>query len=203
MKLAISRTKLFVLSSAVVVLAGLTGVAFASSPDSTAAASAGPAGSTSAATSSAAAPPAPKQLVAADIPAEASEAPKGKEWESARLIAPNRGNFIGGCKMRALREWIRVSCESYHGAGLVAGDPAGVKVWAEGELWGFDAKTNTSTTSHVTVDLPVRRGESRIVTFVDFSEGDGYGPAMAGEAETLIVTWRAGEAEPYIAVAPD
>jgi hypothetical protein len=142
-----------------------------------------------AASASASAAPAPataKLLAGADVPSEPSPVPAAREWSSAKLVKPARGG-TGMCKLSLLREWLKFHCDGYAGAGLVAGDPKGVSV----------SVTQQDQPLVTTVVLPLRRGESKIVTFLG-QEFESYGGATFHQAAMLSIVWRAGRPDPVL-----
>jgi hypothetical protein len=140
----------------------------------------------SASASAAPTPATPKLLAGADIPSEPSPVPAAREWSSARLVKPGRGG-TGTCKLWLLREWLKFHCDGYAGAGLVAGDPKGVSV-------SVNQQDQPLVTTLV---LPLRRGESKIVTFLG-QESGSYGGVTFHQAAMLSIVWRAGRPDPVL-----
>lgn len=136
------------------------------------------------------APPLPV-IHGADIPSEPSERPKEAEWKDARNYSVTRGH-PDRCQLSVVREWLRVVCKDSPGIGLVAGDPKGVTTWIQGDLQYLHPLA-------AVVELPLTRGASRIVTILDLDGGE-YDGLGVGEDSQLSVTWRAGEANPVIAL---
>ena len=128
----------------------------------------------------------------AEIPGTPSEPPTKAEWATAKTVRMHRGG-LGPCKARLLREWLELRCESLIGAGLVAGDPAGVTISAYGD------PINGQTTL-VVAQLPVRRGEARIVSFLGVSF-ESYEGISFEEAGLLSVLWRPGRPEPVLVMS--
>ena len=178
-----------------------------------------PSGAAAPSASSSASPPASAGAVApaqvdpikgSDIPTERSEPPQSKEWATARQVLTNnyawervwrsKDGLVNGCTLRLIREWLQVDCLDHYGAGLIAGERKDVTVQAYGDMFNWNEATQSMSHSHVTAVLPIERGKARIIGFDDGRGGDdfGYGPAMPGEAMTLHVWWRDGDADPSI-----
>jgi hypothetical protein len=135
------------------------------------------------------------------IPEAASEAPKAADWKDARPIRPHRGEPPGNCRFLLLREWLRVECKNEVGVSLVAGEPKGVKTWVSGNPVGWNEATNEANTSLAVLELPLRRGQSYVATFLGVDHSGGYGPATSQEAQSVHVRWRPGDADPILIVS--
>ena len=112
-------------------------------------------------------------------------------------MRPHRG-ALDRCKLTLIREWLRVTCKDWVGASLAAGDREGVKMWVAGE------RGNEQNPQAVTVILPLCRGRSQVLSFLDLS-GGGYGPLQLGEGGAMSVLWREGQEDPVIVlgILPD
>jgi hypothetical protein len=131
---------------------------------------------------------------AADIPAEPSEPVKdAKEWDGAKRVRPAREPKVP-CTFRILRDWLRIECEHRAGAGLVAGDPKDVKIWASGDVMaespGLDDKNRPPPTKAF-IQMRLRRGDTKIFQLaqVDF----GWDWVGVVGAENFTVMWREGK----------
>ena len=149
------------------------------------------------ASASVATPPKPPTVRGADIPTERSKAPKGKEWNDAREVSPTREG--SRCKLRLLREWLRVECRDEHSGALVAGSPKDVHVWASGQLFGWNQETNEPTHASLVFELPIERGQTRILNIIGVESVGDYGGLIPTEGGTLQVFWRDGAPDPVIA----
>ncbi|HTJ81931.1 MAG TPA: hypothetical protein VL400_09400 [Polyangiaceae bacterium] len=142
--------------------------------------------------SASAAPPAP--LAGAAIPTDASPPPSAGDWKDAVPVAVTRGKTE--CRLLRLREWLRIECPQFIGAGLVAGDPKEVRAWMSGNPMAWDATTNQRLPGLALVEIPLRRGQSFIATFLrpEFL----YEGATFAEGDTFQIAWREGAADPVI-----
>lgn len=135
----------------------------------------------------------PKSLLpflrGADIPTTASDKPKEAEWKEGRKVRPHRGGEE--CDLVLVREWLRVTCKSPAGLGLIAGDPKGVTLWMGGSIFGVGSTL-------ALVQMPLARGTSRVFSFTDVA-GDWDWVGL-GEGGTMSVTWRDGEPDPVIGI---
>lgn len=135
------------------------------------------------------------ELVAgAQIPTERSNPPPPAAWKDAKSVGLSRSSAMD-CRALLVREWLRVQCRNYAGVGLVAGDPKEVRTSLTGLPPGLQAP-GESGESVVYVELPLIRGASYVVTFLGL--GSDYEGNMIDEADTLQVSWRAGEADPIV-----
>ncbi|HTJ82753.1 MAG TPA: hypothetical protein VL400_13620 [Polyangiaceae bacterium] len=166
------------------------------SGDPAASASAPEAGSASASASADAKPPPPPVVHGSDIPQERSPAPKPQEWAQAKIVSPTRPG--ARCTLKLIREWLRAECTDEFGAGLIAGSPKDVHVWAGGDLFGWDEATQQLTHSTIVIDVPIERGQSRIFTIVGVEAGDDWGGVIPSDGGALHVEWRPGAADPVI-----
>jgi hypothetical protein len=141
-------------------------------------------------------PPPPPVVHGADIPEERSAAPKPQEWAQAKIVSPTRPG--ARCTLKLIREWLRAECTDEFGAGLVAGSPKDVHVWAGGDLFGWDEATQQLTHTTVIIDVPIERGQSRIFTIVGVEAGDDWGGVIPADGGALHVEWRAGAQDPVI-----
>lgn len=149
-----------------------------------------------ASSASVAALPPPPALVGADIPKDASPAPKAGEWKDGVPVAITRGTT--DCHAKRLREWLRIECPERLGVSLIAGDPKGVQTWMSGDPTKWDEATGRQGHGVALIDLPLRRGQSFIATFlrpVFLYEG-----ATFGEDATFQIVWHDGWADPVIVV---
>ncbi len=149
-----------------------------------------------AASASAASPPKPPVVRGADIPTERSKGPKPKEWSDAREISPNDGS--SRCVLKLLREWLRVECTNEYAGGLVAGSTKDVHVWAAGQLFAWDPVAERMTSSSLVFELPIERGQSRILSIVGIEAVGDYGGMIPSEGAYLHVTWREGAPDPVL-----
>lgn len=153
---------------------------------------------TGAPTSATAAAPAP--LRGAPIPAETSEPPATKEWETAPSVLATQEQKV--CTFKLLREWLRVECLHRLGASLVAGDPRDVKIWG----WGKPAVELPWHKAATVNDLPrviftmrLRRGDAKIFELLELGwTYEGY--TWAEPAERLSISWRDGKPDPVLLV---
>lgn len=137
------------------------------------------------------APPLPV-LGGAELPEAASAPPAESEWASAPEVGASRGALSSNCKARLVREWLRVTCTRSPGVGLVAGDPALVKLRS-----GFTESPLEMTSI---ADMAVRRGTSAIVSFV--SANIGTTSVTTAEGQLVQVGWREGAPHPlFVAYA--
>lgn len=162
----------------------------------------GPTASASApsASASAAAPAKPPLLRGADIPAEASDAPKIKEfndeWSTIGKTVSATREASHPCTFTLVREWLRIRCEGRIGATMFAGDPADVKILAAGGPLGDERN------QRVTIILRMKRGETKLFSLVGFESGGGYDSFdMMNEQEKISVSWREGREDPLILVS--
>lgn len=125
----------------------------------------------------------------AEIPSTVSKPPSKAEWAAAKQVRMHRGG-LGPCSAHLVREWLRLRCTNFTGAGLIAGDPTGVVIEAYGDPL-------SGGTTLVTVQLPVRRGEAKILGFTSLA-WTGYDGISFEEAGTLSVQWRAGREDPLL-----
>ena len=153
-------------------------------------------GSSASASSEPKAPP-PSALVGADIPTEASPAPKVSEWKDGVAVAINRG--ATDCHAKRLREWLRIECSERIGVSLVAGEPKGVQTWTGGDPTKWNEQTGERGHGVALIDLPLRRGQSFIATIL--RPQLGYDSATFGEDATFQIVWRPGWADPVIVVS--
>jgi hypothetical protein len=176
-----------------VVLSLLVGAAFAAASG----AASPPAPSASASASMSAAPPPPPLLSTGELPEEPGPAPKAGDWKDAQLVRPNRGES-SVCKLKVLRGWLRIECKDWLGVTLVAGEPKDVRVWVSGDPFDWE-KSEAERKSLALAELPLRRGQSYVVTFLkpDWL----YEGATTGEADTFHVVWNEGR-EPIVVVSP-
>ena len=127
------------------------------------------------------------------IPVESSSAPKPSEWASAKQVRVNRG-AQGECTASLLREWFCLRCPKWLGGGLVAGDPAGVTVTAQGSP--LDLGAEPSNHAVTTITFPARRGHALIFSFLQ--KGQEYMSASYVEAGTLSFVWRSKRPDPVL-----
>jgi hypothetical protein len=163
------------------------------------AASAAPSASTSA---SAAAPelPVPK---GADIPAEASDKPKEKEWDTGKKVRPRSDHSaadwltkVKPCTFTMVREWLRIRCIHRVGANLVTGDRADTTIVAGGQNFSDNPFTVLITTR-------MKRGETKLFTLLGLKglgDGGGYGGFTFDSDEPIAIVWREGREDPYFLV---
>jgi hypothetical protein len=143
--------------------------------------------------SASATPAAPPALRGNEIPTEPSKPPTPAEWKTARAVALQ--GLRGECTTVLVREFLRVSCTGNVGVGLVAGDPKDVQLWMRGG-WGPDPDTGDWGTPTAVVDVPLRRGQSHLFSFLIVGGGDYV--ATTGDGGHLVVSWRESDAEPLI-----
>ena len=93
---------------------------------------------------------------------------------------------------------MRIECKDWLGVTLVAGEPKDVRVWVSGDPFDWE-KSEAERKSVALADLPLRRGQSYVVTFLkpDWL----YEGATTGEADTFHVIWREGAADPIVLVS--
>lgn len=134
----------------------------------------------------------------ADPPsAEISKTPKLDEWNGAPTVKLARN--VPGCKAYRVREWLKIHCSGFPGAGasLVTGSRDGVLVWVDpagGE--GPDAMAKPRDAEIV---FPVRRGDGRVFQIAQF--GEGYdGPIGWNNAYAVSEYWIAGEPAPIVTI---
>ena len=91
-----------------------------------------------------------------------------------------------------------LSGKDWLGVTLVAGEPKDVRVWVSGDPFDWE-KSEAERKSVALADLPLRRGQSYVVTFLkpDWL----YEGATTGEADTFHVIWREGAADPIVLVS--
>jgi hypothetical protein len=126
------------------------------------------------------------------LPATPSSPPAEADWASATEVGASRGALSKDCKAKLVREWLRVTCVRSPGVGLVAGDPALVKLRS-----GFQESPLEMTS---VADVAVRRGASTIVSFV--SADIGTTSVTAAEGLVVQVGWRDGEPHPLLVSHP-
>jgi hypothetical protein len=139
-------------------------------------------------------PAPPRPVLGVDLPREPSPAPGAAEWSTGRQIAPTRGD-AGRCVLTVLREWLRVRCPGLPGAGLVAGEPDGVSVRTLGRAFTDEGLPGDLVT---VVVLPLRSGQTRVVTFNDLAIE--YDSTALVEGGMLSVVWRPGRRDPVLAM---
>jgi hypothetical protein len=130
---------------------------------------------------------APVPLRGASIPTDPTPAPKGKEWTSATPVLLD----IKACRGLLLREWLRVSCTGFIGAGLAAGNPKDAQAWGE-----IERSPIAAPIVRTGVDVRLVQGASYIVTFVDTSEG--YAGSSTSDGPTVQIVWRKGTEDPLV-----
>lgn len=130
----------------------------------------------------------------AQIPPQRSSPPPVAAWRDAQSVGFSRSSAMD-CRAELLREWLRVQCRNYTGVGLVAGDPKEVRTTLTGLPPGLQPYGKTGE-SLVTVELPLVRGASYVLTFLGL--GSDYEGNMIDEADTLHVSWRLGAADPTL-----
>jgi len=135
-------------------------------------------------------------IAGANIPTEPSSPPKAAEWKAALQVRVSRGDQ-GRCSASLLREWLRLRCPGWIGGGLVAGDPKGVTISAFSDTSQSESSDTSGGLNAVTsLVLPLRRGQAKVVSFLQFAEE--YNSLAAAEAGVLSVVWRAGRADPVL-----
>jgi hypothetical protein len=150
---------------------------------------------------SAAVAPAPhvegKSLDADPPSAEISKTPKAEEWSAAPAVKLARN--VPGCNAYRVREWLKIHCSGFPGAGasLVSGSRDGVLVWVDpagGE--GPDAMMKPRDAEVV---FPLRRGDGRLFQIAQF--GEGYdGPIGWNNAYAVSEYWVDGEPAPIVTI---
>lgn len=144
------------------------------------------------AAASAAAPPAKPTLDGAALPTTSSAPPAEADWASAPEVGASRGALSPDCKAKLVREWLRVTCARSPGVGLVAGDPALVRLRSSFQESPLEMKS--------VADIAVRRGASTIVSFVSASIGTTS--VTAAEGQLVQVGWRDAEPHPLLVAYP-
>lgn len=143
--------------------------------------------------SSSAAAPALPVIRGAEIPAEASKEPSADEWKAGKAVRPTRGK-VDRCKLTLVREWLRLICTDWVGATLAAGDKEGVKMIPSGDPRDWEKKNPPK----ITVVTPLRRGQSKVFSFLDIEAG--YEAMSLSEGGAMSVLWREGREDPVIVI---
>jgi hypothetical protein len=144
--------------------------------------------------------PAPLPSWSADpFPEKRSPMPKKAEWEAAPLVAIDRATpetlfrlregDRNGCEARRLLEWVQIHCEARGGMTLLGGNADGISL-------GRDSNAV----------FPVRRGDRRVIEFLNASEGVN---AHTTEVISRLVLpgflvseqWTAGDERPTLVAA--
>ena len=145
------------------------------------------------------APPPGALLRGSDIPADAGAYPKGADWSNAKTIALNIGPSAPPsiqCEFKLMGAWLHIACRhNAIGVGLVAGDPKDVKVWTEAPNGGSPTSADTERTTSF-AELPIRRGEAHVFTFL--ATAPGYEVDFPAEGATVQIGWRADAPDPVL-----
>lgn len=131
-------------------------------------------------------------------PEERSPKPKPEEWASATpltLVRPHEK-----CTASAVREWLRISCldtsEDFRGVRPLGGSEVDVS------MSDFKAQNaEKKTVNGVHIDLPVRRGDRRVLAMNRWESG-GWKSFYIVEDTAFVISelWLAGDRGPVITV---
>jgi hypothetical protein len=125
------------------------------------------------------------------FPEEHSAEPKGKEWDAAPKVALEPAS---DCEARRLREWIRLHCTVMTGAiTLLGGNVDGLTMRLDPP--GKDDFTPLPPAG--TVVFPVRRGDRRVIEWLEVSFG--YKGSQSVESKLVLEElWLPGDEQPTI-----
>jgi hypothetical protein len=133
-----------------------------------------------------------------------SEKPKPEEWNGAERVALF-GKMPGTCKAYLLREWLQIRCDN-NGAAFAVLSGSTEDVTTKLVRSAFTAATETegatNVTGSITIQLPIRRGDRRVMQvsttdFNDYSGGMWGRPLM-----TISEQWLDDQPGPWVSVGP-
>lgn len=134
-------------------------------------------------------------------PTVASDHPKPDEWKSAEPVALAR-ELPRNCNAKLVREWLRIWCEAFQpqSGAVLTGNPDDVYFFmVSGQTRGI-ASLGRDFQGYVTVELPLRRGDQRLIQITEAATLDygGLGPQQV--TILLSVRWLDDEAGPTVTV---
>lgn len=134
-------------------------------------------------------PDSPPPLISDPPVDEITRRPAIGEWEKAPFVGFARSSD-SRCKARKLREWVLVKCEipNVTGFSLIAGQRDGVD---------FRMNTGELSSGSITFELPIRRGDRRVIQVNAMAGKYGSGPEVI-----LSERWDEGDEAPLLTVAP-
>ena len=158
-----------------------------------------------AASASASAAPEPRvrDLFEKPPPGAESEHPKPDEWKDAEPVALARA--LPGCKARLLREWLRLQCPMWNPqAGVViTGSTDDVFFFLASGQQRMMANPGGEVGGYATVELPLRRGDRRLIQLTTSETMDYGGVGPQRLALLLSIRWLDDESGPTITALVD
>jgi hypothetical protein len=114
--------------------------------------------------------------------------PERREWKDAAPFHLDRNG--AGCEARAIREWVRVTCEGWDDAMVVGGSTEGLDLY-QGATYGQPP---------IHIVFPLREGDRRVFQLLRVRPAMRYSPGEVSGGPVVSAQWLAGDPAPLVVV---